>query len=290
MFRRGSFGIGKIGIEEDKRGKPLETTFGYIGAVLMGIILGMIGGGGSILAVPLLVYLMDIEPVLATGYSLFIVGITALIGAFRMYGKGCLDIRTGIVFTVPAFIAVFAARKFLIPWLPDPIFFTETFTLPKDTGIMIFFALIMLFSAVSMIRSPDLGKKEKEHPRHKRVNIPVVVLEGTVVGLVTGLVGAGGGFLIVPALVILGKLPMKLAVGTSLMVISAKSLIGFVGDVVEQDIEWGFLVAFTLLAVFGILIGEKVSEQVAGENLKKGFGWFVMIMGAGIVYKELIVQ
>jgi uncharacterized protein len=261
---------------------------GYIASVLIGISLGLIGGGGSILTVPVLVYLFGIEPVLATAYSLFIVGSTSLVGALPKYRQGLLSIKTAIIFGAPAIAAVYATRKFLVPAIPQELFSVGTFMITKPLMLMLLFAVLMVVASYSMIK----GKKEDENgkggPMH--FNYPMILLEGAVVGVLTGLVGAGGGFLIIPALVLLSKLPMKLAVGTSLLIIAAKSLIGFLGDIGHQPIDWTLLLIVTALAIGGIFIGNWLSHKVSGDKLKKGFGWFVLIMGIYIIIKELFLQ
>jgi uncharacterized membrane protein YfcA len=259
---------------------------GYIGALLIGITLGLLGGGGSILAVPIFVYLLGISPVTATAYSLFVVGSTSAVGTFRNYSKGMIDLKTGIIFAIPALIAVYLTRKFLIPFIPDTLFNIGSFTLTKDIAIMVFFAIIMLLAAISMIR----GRKEVNNEDEEIVyNYPFIIIEGTVVGLLTGIVGAGGGFLIIPALVLFAKLPMKKAVGTSLMIISIKSLIGFIGDVQNIAIEWMFLLSFTALSMIGILIGIYLLKFMSNKILKKVFGYFVLLMAAYILIKELVL-
>lgn len=264
----------------------LHLLLGYLGALAIGLVLGLIGGGGSILTVPVLVYLLAVEPIIATAYSLFIVGTTSLVGAVKNMKKGLVDFRTALVFAVPAFIAVYATRKFLVPAIPEEIFTIGSFTLTRDVGIMIFFAIIMLLASVSMIR----GRKESTSAEAQEVsyNYPLIILEGAVVGVLTGIVGAGGGFLIIPALVLLAKLPMKRAVATSLLIISIKSLIGFIGDVENLTIDWKFLLSFTAVSVVGIFIGIWLNKFIAGEKLKKSFGWFVLIMGVYIIFKELM--
>ncbi|WGK65233.1 sulfite exporter TauE/SafE family protein [Croceiramulus getboli] len=257
---------------------------GYLGAVLIGIILGLIGGGGSILTVPLLVYAIGLNPVVATAYSLFVVGTTSLVGAVRNMAQGKVDLRTAIVFAIPAFIAVYLTRAFLIPALPEVLFSIGDYRVDKQLGIMLFFALIMLLASVSMIRDQ---KKELGIAEKVEYNYPLIILEGLVVGIITGIVGAGGGFLIIPALVLLAKLPMKKAVATSLLIIAIKSLIGFLGDVHYLDIDWSFLLSFTGLSILGIFIGIWLNRFVDGQRLKKAFGWFVMLMGIYILYKEL---
>ncbi|EAZ79226.1 sulfite exporter TauE/SafE family protein [Algoriphagus machipongonensis] len=266
----------------------LVNIFGFISAIIIGISLGLIGGGGSILTVPVLVYILSVEPVLATAYSLFVVGSTSLLGSFTYMKKQLVDYKTALVFAIPSFIAVFLTRKFLVPALPDPLFSLAGFEVAKNVGIMVFFALIMLAASYSMIK----GRKNDLDEENSQVvfNYPMIALEGSVVGLVTGIVGAGGGFLIIPALVLLAKLPMKKAVGTSLLIIAAKSLIGFLGDVSNQTIDWKMLLIFTGLSIVGIFIGSALSKKINENALKKGFGWFVLAMGVYIISKELIFR
>lgn len=261
---------------------------GYIGALVIGLILGLIGGGGSILAVPVLVYILGVSPVLATAYSLFVVGATAVVGTINNLRKGLVSIPTAIAFAIPSFIAVYLTRAYIVPALPDVFFSIGDFEVTKNIGLMIFFAMIMLIAAISMLR----GRKDNENTIEDiRLNYPMIALEGGVVGILTGIVGAGGGFLIIPALVLLARLPMKLAVGTSLFIIAAKSLIGFLGDVqAGQAIDWPFLMLFTGIAIAGIFIGGYLSNFIPGHKLKKGFGWFVIVMAVYIFIKELIIK
>jgi hypothetical protein len=256
---------------------------GFIGAFFIGVVLGLIGGGGSILTVPVLVYLMYINPVTATAYSLFVVGLASLVGALQNMKKGLVDFRTAIVFAIPAFIAVYLTRKFIVPAIPENLFSVGDFMMTKGVGIMLFFALIMLLASFSMIRS---NSKEIVEEKEVTYNYPLIMIEGLVIGVLTGLVGAGGGFLIIPALVLLAKLPMKKAVATSLLIIAIKSLIGFIGDVENLEIDWKFLSLFTGLSVIGIFIGTWLSKFIDGKKLKKGFGWFVLVMAVYIIVKE----
>ena len=258
-------------------------VLGLIAALFIGVILGLIGGGGSILTVPVLVYLMYINPVTATAYSLFVVGFAALIGAFQNMKKGLVDYRTAIVFSIPAFIAVYLTRKFIVPAIPENLFSIGDYMLTKNVGIMVFFAIIMLLAAFSMIWS---NSKEIVEQNKVSFNYPLIIIEGFVIGILTGVVGAGGGFLIIPALVILAKLPMKKAVATSLLIIAVKSLIGFIGDIENLEIDWRFLSSFTGLSVIGIFIGTWLSKFIDGKKLKKGFGWFVLVMAVYIIVKE----
>jgi uncharacterized membrane protein YfcA len=253
---------------------------------LIGVSLGLIGGGGSILTVPVLVYILGVNPVLATAYSLFVVGSTSLVGAGTYMKKGLVNYKTALVFAIPSFIAVFLTRKFLVPALPDPLFTLGEAIITKNIGIMVFFALIMLAASYSMITAKKCVDCDEDEP--VVFNFPMIALEGSVVGVITGIVGAGGGFLIIPALVLLAKLPMKMAVGTSLLIIAAKSLIGFLGDLSTQTIDWQMLLIFTSLSIVGIFIGSALSKKINEKILKTGFGWFVLVMGIYIITKELL--
>ncbi len=258
---------------------------GYILAILVGISLGLIGSGGSILMVPILVYVMNVEPVLATAYSLFIVGATSLVGGIQNALQQKVDFRTVIIFGIPSITSVYLTRAYLMPLIPDVIFSAGSFQLTKPMAVMVLFAIVMIFASIAMIRPcPQCNDNESKI----RYNFPMILLEGTLVGMLTGLVGAGGGFLIIPALVMLARMPMKLAIGTSLFIIAAKSLLGFVGDLQAGGaIDWQLLLTITALAVGGIFIGNHLAKKIAGNQLKTIFGWFVLIMGIYILTKEL---
>ncbi|MFN0175971.1 MAG: sulfite exporter TauE/SafE family protein [Saprospiraceae bacterium] len=260
---------------------------GYFASALIGVSLGLIGGGGSILTVPVLVYLFGVDPVLATAYSLFIVGSTSLVGSFPKYRDGMVNLKTALIFGIPAILAVYATRAFLVPMIPDPVVSLGSFTVSKAMFIMGIFAILMVFASYSMIRNKKNSSKEKEPEGPQKFNYPMILMEGAVVGMLTGLVGAGGGFLIIPALVLFSKLPMKQAVGTSLLIIAAKSLIGFTGDLSHYEMDWTLLGTVTALAIVGIFIGNRLSRKVDGDKLKKAFGWFVLVMGVYILIKEL---
>lgn len=265
----------------------VEIT-GYVLAVLVGISLGLIGSGGSILTVPILVYVMAVEPVLATAYSLLVVGTTSLVGGVQNALQKKVDFKTVIIFGIPSIAAVYLTRAYLIPLIPETLFFVGTFQMTKPIALMVLFAFVMIFASISMIR-PCVDCNESEDTKI-RYNYPIILLEGISVGTLTGLVGAGGGFLIVPALVLLAKMPMKLAVGTSLLIIAAKSLFGFIGDLQGSEIiNWTLLFTFTGLSVIGIFIGIFLSRKIAGNMLKTAFGWFVLIMGIYILIKELFL-
>lgn len=259
---------------------------GYFGALMIGLVLGLIGGGGSILTVPVLVYLLHINPVTATAYSLFVVGGVSLIGTGKNLQKGLVSFKTAISFAIPAVISVFSTRKYIVPAISENIFTIGDFTLTKEVGIMVFFALLMLTASITMIRNTKTSFKSTTG-ENSGTNFPLLITLGLFTGLITGLVGAGGGFIIIPILVLLAGLPMKKAVGTSLFIIAINSLLGFLGDVGHLDIEWKFLVSFTAVAVIGIFIGIWLNNFIDGKKLKKGFGWFILIIGVYILVKEL---
>lgn len=255
---------------------------GYGGALVVGLVLGLIGGGGSILTVPLLVYFLGYNPVIATAYSLFVVGTSSMVGTYQKYKKGLVDFKTGLAFSFPSFLAVYLSRRFLVPNIPDTIFNIGNYTLTKDMLIMIFFALIMLFASFSMIKKSKENKlTNNKQPYYK------TFIQGLTIGTITGLIGAGGGFLYVPALVLWANIPMKKAVGTSLVIVTINSLIGFIGDVQTLEIEWQFLLTFTGISIIGIIIGVFLSKFITGEKLKKSFGFFTLLMAIYIIYKEI---
>ncbi len=278
-------GLGLIGNSFGTIPTSGSALFGFAATILAGATMGLIGGGGSILTVPILVYLLEIPPVLATGYSLFVVGLSALVGSVNYFKLGLVNLKAGTIFAIPAFVGVFLARKFLVPALPVEIFNLGNLVVGRDLIVMGVFATVMILASVSMIR----GGSESEQEGELQFNYPMIALEGLIVGAVTGFVGAGGGFLIIPALVVLAKLPMKQAVGTSLMIIAVKSLFGFLGDLGNQSIDWGFLALFSLLSIIGIYLGTYLSRFVSSAKLKPGFGWFVLIMGLFILAKETIL-
>ncbi len=263
---------------------------GYFASALIGISLGLIGGGGSILTVPVLVYLFGVDPVPATAYSLFIVGATSLVGSFPKYRDGMVNLKTAVIFGIPAIFAVYATRAYLVPIIPNPVFNIGSLVVSKAMFMMGIFAILMVFASYSMIWGKKNEAKEEAPDRPQEFNYPMILMEGAVVGLLTGLVGAGGGFLIIPALVLFSKLPMKQAVGTSLLIIAAKSLIGFTGDLSHYEMDWTLLGTVTALAIAGIFIGNRLSRNVDGDKLKKAFGWFVLVMGIYILIKELFLN
>lgn len=266
----------------------IALIIGLFLALFVGLTMGLMGGGGSILTVPILVYIMSIPPDLATGYSLFIVGSTAVIGAYNYYQQRLVSFQTAIFFAIPSFIVIFLTRSYIMPAIPDPIFEISSFTFSKKMLIMLVFALLMIAASLAMIRKKAANDSADNASIKAAINYPVIGLTGAVIGLLTGFVGAGGGFLIVPALVFFAQLPMKKAVGTSLSIVAANSLIGFIGDVQQQGdrMDWLLLLAFSSIAIIGIFIGMAAAKKIAGDKLKPAFGWFVLIMGVYILIKE----
>lgn len=253
---------------------------GYIAAIGIGLVLGLLGGGGSILSIPILVYLFRIEPIQASAYSLFIVGITSLIGAIPKYKDHLVNIRTGLLFGIPSIISIFVTRKWIVACIPEVLIQIDSYLLTKRIFLLGLFAVLMILASFSMIRN----KQEPAQKQHYRSFL--VIIEGTLIGLLTGLIGAGGGFLIIPALVLLTGLPFKTAVGTSLFIIAINSLSGFLGDVLNYRMDWFFLISITALAVVGIFIGNHFAHQLSTVRLRKSFGWFVLITGIYILVRE----
>ena len=261
---------------------------GFAASVLIGLSLGLIGSGGSILTVPILVYLFGVNAVVSTSYSLFVVGLTSLIGSYSHFRKGNLDVRTALVFGLPSILSVYAVRKFVVPIIPDPLFTVQDVVVSKSFSILILFSVLMIAAALSMIRKSKTEVSDCSQKAH--YNFPIILGEGIFVGAVTGLVGAGGGFLIIPALVLFSGLCMKKAVGTSLLIIALKSLLGFTGDLgsgLHFDIP--FMLTFAAFAIVGIIAGTLISKHISNEKLKPAFGWFVLAMGIYIISKELLL-
>ncbi|SNC64230.1 hypothetical protein SAMN06265337_1038 [Hymenobacter gelipurpurascens] len=263
---------------------------GYFAAIFIGLSLGIMGGGGSILTVPVLVYLLGVSPVLSTAYSLFVVGSTSVVGASGYFRKGLVSLKTAVVFLLPSLLAVFVVRKVLMPAIPQELFTIGSLVFTKDLLVLVAFALLMVVAALAMIRGKQAEEVlgEELHYQHS-FNYPLILGIGLVVGALTGFVGAGGGFLIIPALVLGARLPMKLAVGTSLAIIALNSLIGFTGDLsAGTPIAWPFLLGFLSFALVGIVLGTYLARFIPGTKLKPAFGWFTLAMGTFILLRELV--
>lgn len=260
---------------------------GFILAFVIGITLGLVGAGGSILTITVLVYILGIPPIMATTYSLFIVGVTSLVGSIDYFRKGLVDLKKGLFFSFPAFIMVFLMRKFVMPYIPQVVYQSADFTISKNLMVMLIFAVLMIGASYSMIKSDKKPSKQIGH----KVSYWMIFVEGILVGILTGFVGAGGGFMIIPAMVVFAKLPMKKAVGTSLLIITINSTFGAIGDFSAGiALDWYFLTKFAVLTIAGILAGGYLSKKVNGDHLKPAFGWFVLVVGCWVIIKELILR
>ncbi len=258
---------------------------GYFVSIIIGLSLGLIGGGGSILAVPILVYLFHINPEQATSYSLFIVGITAMIGSYSHYKLGNLKIKAALVFAIPSVLSLLFVRDIILPRIPSIVFTVNSFEVSKNLMIMIVFAFLMIATSISMIKTSTPKEIVK---RDGSIRIAVI---GLLVGFITGFLGAGGGFLIIPALLFFANLPMKQAIGTSLLIIFINSLIGFGGDVLKgNEINYELLLTISAIALIGMFIGTYLSKKIDGAKLKPAFGWFVLVMGIYIIIKEFFLN
>lgn len=257
------------------------SILAYFCALLIGISFGLIGSGGSILALPVLVYLLKIEPFIATSYSLFIVGSTTSIGALKNIYYKTVNYKAVIGFGVPSIISVFITRKVLLPLIPTH-FTLLGIDIQKNTLIMFTFAVVMLFAALKMIRSQPRDPSKSTSNTYSKL-----LLQGVLIGILTASVGAGGGFLIIPILVLSLKLPMKTAIGTSLCIITIQSLVGFLANLQIDDIRWNILFNFTALSIIGILIGMYLTRFFKDSQLKTGFGYFVLIMSFFIFINEM---
>ncbi len=242
-------------------------------ALGVGLALGMLGGGGSILAVPIFVYLLDFGAKQAIAMGLAVSGATSLVGAIRHGQAGNLNLRVALIFAPFAMAGTYLGARLAI-------FFS-------GSAQLVMLAVIMVAAAVFMLREQKpVLKSEALAVRRPAVALAVMVVEGLAVGVVTGLVGVGGGFLIVPALVLVLGIPMKEAVGTSLLVIALKSFTGFIGYLGQVEIYWGFMAGFTAVAVVGIWIGAYLVRFVTPGALKRAFAIFLLVVGAWILYQN----
>jgi uncharacterized membrane protein YfcA len=267
---------------DTKRTLAMESI-GYLASILIGVSLGLIGGGGSILTVPVLVYLFAQAPVEATLYSLFVVGLSSAVGATTYWRSGLVNVKMALAFAIPSILSILFTRNAILPAMPERLVSFGGFTLEKGAFLLMLFAVLMMVAAVKMIlpASPKATAAEEG-------SLAKLALNGFAVGFITGLIGVGGGFLIIPSLVILSKLEMKAAVGTSLFIIALNSLIGFFGSLRGMEVQWRLLLAISALAIFGIFIGATIAKRIDGNRLKPAFGWFILAMGAFVLAKETI--
>lgn len=259
---------------------------GYFFSFIIGITLGLFGSGGSILMVPVMVYIFKIEASNATYFSLFIVGITSLIGAIRYYINKLISFSSLILFSIPSAIGVLFARKIMLPFIPDHIGTIQNLTITKNFLLMILFALLMISAAVFMIRGVKTISTNSSISKQRFT----LLFVGFLVGILTGLIGAGGGFIIIPALIFLLNFDMKSAVGTSLSIICINTLVGFFSDFNFQQTPLEFLLSICFVAILGIIIGSKLTQRIQSEKLKPYFGGFILIMGIYIIINEIFLQ
>ncbi|WP_420146797.1 sulfite exporter TauE/SafE family protein [Spirosoma sp.] len=264
-----------------------QELFGYASAIVVGLVIGLAGGGGSILTLPIFIYVFDIPTVLATTYSLFVVGSTSFVGSLNHILKKRVDLPVTAAFALPSFVSVYLSRRFLLPFLPDPMLRIGNYVLSKSDAILYFFAFIMIIAARAMIRNdrPEQGEAADGRPRYGNL-----ALDGLAVGVLTGTIGAGGGFLIVPMLVLLAGLPVHRAVATSVFIIAINSFVGFLGDIHHTPLNWNFLLPFTGLSIIGIFTGMYLAQFVAPDKLRRGFGWFVLIVAMYMISKEIFLK
>lgn len=257
---------------------------GYLLSIFIGLSLGLIGGGGSILTIPILVYCFNVDPVIASTYSLFVVGITSMAGALSHYQKGNVNMEVAVLFGIPSLIAVFIMRKWVMPMMPLHLITIGGHQLTKPVLLMTVFAIIMVIASVSMIRK----RKEQPVTNHLYTNYKRLILLSILVGTITGFVGIGGGFIIIPSLILFAGLPMKKAVGTSLTIMTISSLIGVLGDVSRHEpINYTFLATFSAFAIAGIIVGCYLTKYIHDARLKPAFGWFVLCIGVVVLFSTI---
>lgn len=264
---------------------------GYLMAVVMGLCLGLLGSGGSILTVPVLVYLFRFNPVTGTAYSLFVVGVTSLAGLLIRGREGLPHLRAALAFALPSLTGVYLVRGHVIHSLPSLLPLPGPMDVARDTFIMVLFAGVMAAAGFAMLRGgarPGLPASPRPAPEHP--SLPRIGAAGLAAGALTGFVGAGGGFLIVPALVLLAGLPMQGAVAASLAIVSAQSMAGFAADWrLMEGIDWGFLGIFSALSIAGALVGAALGRRFDGARLRAAFGWFLLALAAGILANEILI-
>ena len=264
----------------------LNHIVGYAGAVLTGLILGLMGGGGALLSIPVLHYLFLIPADVATGYSLFLIGVTATSGAIQNIREKLVDYNALAYYGIPSAVTVYCVRRFLIPNLPDTIIHIYGYTLDKNHTILGLLCIVMFTLAYKMILvEPEI---EQEH-EVKESEIGKLIMYSVLIGLFIGVVGAGGGFLMTPALIYIAHLSIKKAIGTSLLLVAGNSLIGFMGDIhSNQTMDWKFLFIFSSFSIVGVFVGIYLQQFIQAKKLKKMFGWFVLFIAVLMVLKETL--
>jgi len=257
---------------------------GYFALIGIGLILSLTGAGGSLLSLPILIYLFSLDVVTASSYSLFIVGTTSLIGAWLEHKRQQVDVRSGIVFGICSVIAIFATRRWIIPSIPDEILLSDSLTVTKRVLMLGIFALLAISSSVIILL------KHTWTPSHGVGNrLKFLIPAGIATGIVVGLAGVGGGFLILPSLLLFARLPFKPAVGTTLLIIGFNSMLGFLGDVINYPINWLFLLLITGFAIVGMLLGHLYSTKIPLHYLRLAFAWIVLTIAVAMMVTEFVL-
>ena len=253
-------------------------------SLTIGFSLGLIGAGGSILTIPVFVYILKVDPLASSIYSMFVVGISSAAGGIKSMMNKLVDFKVTLVFGIPSVFGVLIARTWIFPYIPDELLTLGGFVLSKKTGFMLCISVLMFLAGFRMLKSSSRQKSGSD--LEEEIRTAFILIQGLLVGLLTGLLGMGGGFLIVPALYFWAKLPMKTAVGTALLIIAINSLTSFMISFPSAVIDWYLLFKFSAGSVLGIMIGVKLAENVSGDSLKIIFGWFVLVISLYIVLKQ----
>jgi uncharacterized protein len=253
----------------------------------IGLSLGLIGAGGSILTIPAFVYILRIDPLTSAVYSMFVVGACSLVGGIRSLYSRLVDLRVAALFGIASILGVLASRRAIFPLIPDPFVSFAGLRFSKSIVFMLCLSLLMFMAAVRILRPSREAPHKNLQPGDRKPGR--LVLQGLVVGLITGLLGIGGGFLIVPALHLWARLPMKNAIGTTLLIIAVNSLFSFLNSYATVAIDWGLLAQFCMGSTLGILIGSLIGERVSGNGLRRIFGWFVLGISFFIVFKQFFL-
>jgi uncharacterized membrane protein YfcA len=257
---------------------------GYFALIGIGMILALIGGGGSLLSVPILVYLFSLDVVTASSYSLFIVGTTSLVGARLKQKEQRVDMQSASIFSACSVVAIFFTRKWIVPRIPEEILFFDHFPITKRVLMLGIFALLAIASALAILLKNNLPS-----PSRGRSGLKLLIPVSFSIGILVGFVGVGGGFLILPSLSFFARLPFKIAVRTTLLVIGFSSLLGFLGDVMNREINWIFLLLITCLATLGMIIGNFYSSRISAKYLRESFGWIILTIAIGILVIEIFL-
>lgn len=265
----------------------VHLIIGYFLAIVTGMILGALGGGGSILILPIFVYIFGFDPLQAIVYSLFVIALSSTVGAFSHYKKGNVNLKIVLLFGLSSIASVLVTRKFIVPNLPDVIFTVGDFELKQSVFLLIIFALLMIGAALVMLKK---NKDSKQEQQKVKISWLGLIVQGILIGLLTGLVGAGGGFLIVPALIYFTRVSIRIAIGTSLSIIACNTSIGFLGSINDFTIDWTFLIVFASLMIVGILSGIRIAAKLDQAKLKKAFAFLILAVAVFMITKELFLD